>query len=399
MFKLITQEGEARLGQIETKSGLIETPSYVVVGTNGYIRTLEPEDIPKTNTQIVISNTFHLWQTLGEEGLNEFPGLHDFMGWNGLIMTDSGGFQVFSFGAARETDSGKVEGKNHRPNRSASQVRVTESGVFFQNEAGEEVYLDAEISIKIQEQLGADIIFAFDEPSAPNHNHDYTRKAMQRTHEWAKRCLEAKVSNQKLYGIVQGGRFEDLRKESANFIGSLPFDGFAIGGSFGSSFGSEKTDTFREITWAVPFLPVEKPRHLLGIGRVEDIFEAVERGVDTMDCVIPTREARHGGIWSGNGRFDILKGKFADDDTPLVENCSCPTCDENQISKAQLYALFKNKNPEAGRLATIHNIYFFNDLMRQIREAIKTGEFQKFKQIYLRILSEKTQNGLISRRG
>ena len=423
-FKLIKQDGEARLGQIQTQNGLVETPSYVVVGTNGYIRTLEPEDIPKTGTQIIISNTYHLWQTLGEEGLNEFPGLHSFMGWDGLIMTDSGGFQVFSLGAARETNSGKVADKAHRQNPSAtrehgepssrrmtaterkpssrrmtaterkpssrrmtaSQVRVTDSGVYFTlPDSPEEAYLDAELSMRIQEQLGADIILAFDEPSSPNHDRAYTEKSMTRTHAWAKRSLEAKTSNQKIYGIIQGGHFEDLRKESAEFIGSLPFDGFAIGGSFGSSFGSAKTNTFQEISWTTPFLPPEKPRHLLGIGRIEDIFEAVERGVDTMDCVIPTREARHGGIWSQNGRIDILKGKFITDETPLIENCACPTCAEEGVTKAKLCALFKEKNPEAGRLATIHNIFFFNDLMRQIREAIQSGQFQKFKQSYIKI--------------
>lgn len=397
MFKVITQDGQARLGQIQTKSGLIETPSYVVVGTNGYIRTLEPEDIPKTGTQIVISNTYHLWQTLGDEGLNDFPGLHEFMGWPGLIMTDSGGFQVFSLGAARETNSGKVAGKSHRQNLSESQVRITDSGVYFTlpsfseknlggftTEGGEENYLDAEISIKIQEQLGADIILAFDEPSSPNHDRTYTRIAMERTHAWARRSLEAKASKQKIYGIVQGGHFEDLRKESSEFIGQLPFDGFAIGGSFGSSFGGEKNDTFQEISWVTPFLPAEKPRHLLGIGRIEDIFEAVERGVDTMDCVIPTREARHGAIWTKFGRYDIIKGKYATDDSTLEENCACPACAEEEITKQKLYELFKTKNPEAGRLATMHNIFFFNDLMRQIRESIQEKRFQKFKQDYFK---------------
>lgn len=396
MLKIITQDGQARLGQIETKNGIVETPSYVVVGTNGYIRTLEPEDIPKTGTQIVISNTYHLWQALGEEGLNDFPGLHDYMGWKGLIMTDSGGFQVFSLGAARETDSGKVAGKVHRPNPSATarksssrrmtenQVRITDSGVFFKTETGEENYLDAELSMKIQEQLGADIILAFDEPSSPNHDRAYTEKAMKRTHEWAKRSLEAKVSKQKIYGIIQGGHFEDLRKESAEFIGQLPFDGFAIGGSFGSSFGSKEADTFQEISWVIPFLPNEKPRHLLGIGRIEDIFEAVERGVDTMDCVIPTREARHGAIWTKDGRYDVIKGQFSTDNSPLEENCACPACDEEGVTKQKLYEFFKSKNPEAGRLATMHNIFFFNNLMRQVREAIQDHRFQKFKKEYLK---------------
>ncbi len=384
MFKLLKKDGEARLGVLETPAGPIETPSYVVVATNGYIRTLEPEDIPTTKTQIAICNTYHLWRSLGEEGLSDFPGLHDFMDWKGLIITDSGGFQVFSMGAARDFSSGKVADANYRESQGPSIVRITDSGVYF-TEDGEEIYLDAELSIKIQEQLGSDIALAFDEPSSPKHDHDYSKKAMERTHVWAKRSLEAKTSDQKIYGIIQGGHFEDLRRESAKFIGALPFDGFAIGGSFGSSFGSQKNDTFQELNWVNPLLPEEKPRHLLGIGRIEDIFEAVERGIDTMDCVIPTREARHGGIWSQNGRLNILKGLYQNDESPLVENCACPVCAEELITKSQLHQLFKAKDPEAGRKATIHNIYFFNDLMSQIQDSIRNSNFSQFKKNYLRI--------------
>ncbi len=382
MFKVVHKDGDARLGIFETPTGRIETPSYVVVATNGYIRAIELDDIPKTQTQIVIANTYHLWRSLGDVGLNDFPGLHDFMEFGGLIMTDSGGFQVFSMGVARETGVGKVFSENPISPKDSSQVKITDSGVYFY-EDGEEHYLDAEISIKIQEQLGADIIFAFDEPSSPLHDRAYTETAMKRTHAWALRSLEAKTSNQKIYGIIQGGHFRDLRKQSAEYIGSLPFDGFAIGGSFGNSFGGEKDNTLDEISWANPYLPENKPRHLLGIGRIEDIFEAIELGIDTMDCVIPTREARHGGIWSRYGRIDILKGIYQKDDSFLTENCECYICNEKGITKSALHSLFKEKKLEAGRLATIHNIYFFNDLLRQIREAIKQNRFKIFKKWYL----------------
>ena len=244
--------------------------------------------------------------------------------------------------------------------------------------------------MRIQEQLGADIVLAFDEPSSPHHDYDYTKKAMQRTHEWAKRSLEAKTSKQFIYGIVQGGLFEDLRKESAKFIGSLPFNGFAIGGAFGNSFGSEKNDTFIELDWVNPLVPRNKPRHLLGIGRIDDIFEAVERGVDTMDCVIPTREARHGSIWSSQGRFDIVKGRYARDESPLVLDCSCSICGEKNITKGILYQFFKDHDPRAARYATIHNIYFFNNLMRQIRDSIKEDRFSEFKKSYLKNLEKET---------
>ncbi len=382
IFKLLKNDGEARLGEIETKNGKIETPGYVVVGTDGHIRCLESEDILKTQTQVIISNTFHLWKSFGDEGLNEFPGLHEFMEWPGPIMTDSGGFQVFSMGSAREHGTGKIKQKSSGETE-AGIVRVTDSGVYFQDKSGGEIYIDAELSIKIQEQLGADIVLAFDEPSSPLHDYEYTKKAMVRTHQWAERSLEAKTSDQFIYGIVQGGIFEDLRKESAKFINNLPFDGFAIGGAFGSSFGSKKNNTFQELSWVNPLLDETKPRHLLGIGRIDDIFEAVERGVDTMDCVIPTREARHGAIWVKGGRFDIKKGIYTKDDSPLVEGCECEICGEKNITKSELHNLFKNRELNAARYATIHNVYFFNDLMKQIRNAISDNRFQEFKKWYL----------------
>ncbi len=383
MFELIKKDNQARFGVLKTPNGFIETPSYAVVATDGEIRCLEPEDIPKTKTQLVISNTYHLSRILGEPGLNEFTGLHDFMGWKGMIMTDSGGFQVFSLGSARTGKTGKVQGKNHRLHTGPSLVKVTDDGVYFKTEDGEEMYFDAEISMRIQEQLGADIVLAFDEPSSPEHDYDYTKKAMERTHAWALRSLEAKVSKQKIYGIVQGGNFKDLREVSAKFIGNLPFDGFAIGGAFGSSFGSEKNHTFEELDWVNPLLPEQKPRHLLGIGRIDDIFEAVERGIDTMDCVVPTREARHGAIWSKNGRFDILKSHYATDESLLSDNCDCPACGDEETTKKHLYELFKSKDEQAGRLATLHNVYFFNSLLEEIRDSIKNNQFQSLKSQYL----------------
>ncbi|MEK9172977.1 MAG: tRNA guanosine(34) transglycosylase Tgt [Patescibacteria group bacterium] len=391
MFQVLKEDGQARLGLLKTKHGAVETPSYVVVGTNGRIRCVEPEDIKPSGTQMVISNTYHLWQSLGEEGLNAFPGLHEFMEWDGPIMTDSGGFQVFSMGYARELGSGKIaKGDNSGEEmKDKNLVRITDSGVYFTDKSGGEIYLDAELSMKIQEQLGSDIVLAFDEPSSPLHDYDYTQKAMERTHAWATRSLDAKTSKQIIYGIVQGGAFENLRRESAKTIGAMPFDGFAIGGAFGSSFGSQKNDTFIELEWVNQFLPKAKPRHLLGIGRIDDIFEAVERGVDTMDCVIPTREGRHGSIWSNSGRFDVVKGKYMHDESPLVIDCSCPICNEKKITKKDIYQFFKDRDPRAPRYASIHNIYFFNNLLGQIREAIKFDEFKNFKKSYLTSLAEK----------
>ena len=387
MFEVLTKDGrsQARLGRLKTEHGDVETPAYVIVGTNAAVRTLRPEDLPATKTQIIIANTYHLWRELGDEGLDNYHGLHAEMEWNGPLMTDSGGFPVFSMGAAREHGVGKIT-KREAQAPQENLIRVTEVGVYFRGDEEEE-YLDAELSIKIQEQLGADIIFAFDEPSSPLHDHAYTQTAMERTHRWAARSLEAKTSSQQLYGIVQGGRFEDLRTQSAKFIATLPFDGFGIGGSFGSSFGGEKTATLRELAWTIPHLPAGKPRHLLGMGRIEDIFAGVEAGIDTFDCVIPTREARHGALWTARGRFDILKGLEAASGEPIDDACACPVCADMGVTRGDLHARFRNKDPEAGRLATIHNVYFFNDLMEKIRAALAQGAFQTFKMHSLKALS------------
>jgi queuine tRNA-ribosyltransferase len=352
----------ARAGRLKVNDRLVETPAYVIVATNARIRTLVPQDIPKTKTQMVIVNTYHMWRDLGDEGLHDFPGLHEVMQWQGVIMTDSGGFQVFSLNS-----------------------RVTESGVHFYpaGEGEEELYLDAEISIKIQEQLGGDIVVAFDEATSPTAEYDYAKNAMLRTHKWAERSLAAKESDQALYGVVQGGSFKDLREASAKFIGNLPFEGFGIGSTYGDAYGSTKAKTKEILRWSIPYLPEDKPRHLFGVGEVEDLFIGVEEGIDTFDCVIPTREARHGGLWTENGRFDIKRGVNRGIEETIQPNCGCPVC-AGGISRGELYELFKSKNPEAGRLATIHNIYFFNDLMTKIRDSIRGGYFREFKSECLR---------------
>ncbi|MEK7543059.1 MAG: tRNA guanosine(34) transglycosylase Tgt [Patescibacteria group bacterium] len=385
-FKILAKDKNtrARAGLIETEHGVVETPSYVIVGTHAKVRCLLPSDIDKTKTQIIIANTYHLWKKLGDEGLNSFRGVHVEMGWSGPIMTDSGGFQVFSLGFAREHNTGKVGIVSQNPrSRRENNVRITDDGVHF-TENGTEYYLDAERSIEIQRKLGADIIFVFDECTSPLHDKKYTKKSLERTHRWAERSLNAKRGEyQKLYGIVQGGAFRDLREESARFIGKLEFDGIGIGGSFGEHGNGEMTDV---LDWIHPFLPDGKPRHLLGIGKIQDIFEAVERGIDTFDCVIPTREARHGALWTSNGRFDIRRRVFNNDNRKIQDDCECPVCTAG-ISLGRLNELFRNyknnsspvSNEDPGRLATIHNVFFFNELMRKIRESIKGGSFLEFK--------------------
>lgn len=404
----------ARAGLIETNHGVVETPCYVMVGTHAAVRCLTPDDIPGTKTQAIIANTYHLWKRLGDGGLNEFEGLHKRMKWDGLIMTDSGGFQVFSLGFAREHNAGKVcSFRNNHPNTGAisngaikNLVRITDDGVYFIDEDKtllngpvnkQEYYIDAKLSIEIQKKLGADIIFAFDECTSPFHDWEYTKKSLGRTNRWALSSLNSERGNgQKLYGIVQGGAFRDLREESARFIGGQPFDGIGIGGSFGERGGGEMTDV---LDWIIPILPADKPRHLLGIGTIRDIFEAVERGVDTFDCVIPTREARHGSLWVWNGgfdkltarRFDVRKNIYKGDTSKIEDSCECPVCGGLKITRGQLHEFFRSYNSEKppvldsdpGRLATIHNVFFFNDLMDRIRSSIKDGTFSDLKQAFL----------------
>ena len=387
MFKVLKKDKNtsARLGVLETPHGSVETPSYVVVGTHAKVRELDSEELEKTKTQIIIANTYHLWRALGDGGLKKYSGLHSEMKWNRPLMTDSGGFQVFSLGFARESGVGKINKtdrtyKTNKPDNNL--VKITEDGVFFMD-GGEEYFLDASKSIWIQERLGADIIFAFDEPTSPLHDYKYTKASLSRTHRWAAKSIESKKSDQILYGIVQGGAFEDLRKESAKFIGSLDFGGFAIGGSFGSSFGAgTEGRSFRELEWVVPLLPEDKPRHLLGIGLIEDLFIGVSKGIDTFDCVVPTREARHGVIYTSQGRLDIKRGAFRDDNNVLDQECACEVCAVKKITRSYLRELFKNKDFEAGHLATFHNVYFFNNLMSRIRESISLGRFEEFTNEY-----------------
>ncbi len=392
MFKVIKKDtnSRARTGIIETPHGVIETPAYAIVGTHGSIKCLPQEKIPATKTQLVISNTYHIWQNSKKPGdrlsLGTLPSVHEFLGQNMPVMTDSGGFQVFSLGFSREHGIGKISSifpekekiqkKQFRPEKNL--VTIRPEGVYFKVDENErEEFLGPELSIKIQESLGADIILAFDECTSPLHDHKYTSEAMERTHSWAKICLETKKrKDQLLYGIVQGGEFQDLREASAKFIGSLPFDGFAIGGSLGKS----KTDAFDVLKWTIPFLDESRPRHFLGIGQVGDLFEGISLGVDTFDCVIPTREARHGGIWTSSGRIDIKKSIFKSDSAKLDKDCECPVC--QTTSRSGLHQQFRSGDQMAGQNATVHNIYFFNNLMLNIRNAINKGRFEEFKKSY-----------------
>lgn len=358
MFKITHQDKKtkARVGILETRHGLVKTPSYVIVATHAEIKTLRPEDIKKTGTQIVISNTYHLW----EEALKKNNFILKKLGIKIPTMTDSGGFQVFSLGFGMENKVGKILSDRAETIRGIKRknIKITEKGVYFSID-GEKRFLGPKLSMELQSRIGADIIFAFDECTSPLDTMKYNIEAMKRTHAWAKKCLKYRNKNQMLFGIVQGGKFKDLRRTSAKYISSLPFDGFGIGGSFG------KDEMVKTLKWVIPCLPEERPRHLLGIGKVEDIFNAIGQGVDLFDCVIPTREARHGRIYTDSGHFDIRKSKYAN---------------------KRIHRLFKGtpvQKIEGQRLATIQNIKFFNSLVSKIRKSIQEGNFREFKREYL----------------
>ena len=402
MFKILKKDKKtkARLGVLSTPHGNIQTPCYVMVATRAQVKCLKPSDIKKTKTQVVIANTYHLLGKIlnpKHEILNKFKiqnskfqtFLTQKLGVNIPTMTDSGGFQVFSLGFGPKNKVGKIlstlpTSQVGYPQR---KIKITRRGVYFSIDGGRKKFLGPSLSIKIQDKLGADIIFAFDECTSPLDSYDYNKKALKRTHRWAEISLKCKVKSEKLsgkhqqlFGIVQGGRFKDLRVKSAKFVGSLPFDGFGIGGSFG------KDEMVKTLKWIVPWLPEEKPRHLLGIGRVEDVFNAVENGIDLFDCVIPTREARHGRIYTKTGHYDILKHVYKNKKSPLEKGCKCETC--KKISKSKLHNLFKSAQPirqaQGKRYATIHNVWFFNNLLEEIRGSIQRGKFIEFKKKFLK---------------
>ena len=396
MFKILKKDKStnARTGVLTTPHGKILTPAYIIVATHAEIKCLKPQDIAKTNTQVVISNTYHLWNFVPKQlpiynfkftNKNKKTFLLNKLGSNMPTMTDSGGFQIFSLGFGKENKVGKIlkNGANLRMYANQQikrqQIKITDKGVFF-NIDGQRRFLNPEISMKLQEKLGADIIFAFDECTSPLDDFKYNKKALERTHRWAKKCLslmanrQSQDKQQMLFGIVQGGRFKSLRVKSAKFIGSLPFDGFGIGGSFGQN------EMLKTLKIVIPHLPEEKPRHLLGIGKIRDVFNAVENGVDSFDCVIPTREARHGRIYTRHGHYNISKNR--NKNISLEKGCKCPACKLN-ISRSKLNALFKADLPRAQRFATLHNVWFFNNLMKNIRASIDRGSFKTFKKKFL----------------
>ncbi|MFQ5795066.1 MAG: tRNA guanosine(34) transglycosylase Tgt [Candidatus Bipolaricaulia bacterium] len=385
----------ARTGVLNTPHGTVETPAFVAVATQATVKALTPDDLRGVSIQMTIANTYHLHLQPGEARVAGLGGLHRFMGWDGPMMTDSGGFQIFSLGAGKEHGVGKIasifpeesgpgEPEPDSPKEN-SLVEIDEDGVEFRSHLDGSLHrFTPEGVIDIQRQLGADIILVLDECTSPLHDRAYTERAMERTHRWAVRTLQYYASqanrDQALFGIVQGGAFQDLRDSSAQFIGGLGFDGLAIGGSLGKS----KRDMHRILEWTVPRLPERLPRHLLGIGEVEDIFEIVSRGIDTFDCAAPTRLARNGALFvRGEKKFriQILNARFKDDPRPVAEGCRCYTC--RHLSRAYLHHLFNANELLSYRLASLHNLYFIESLVEEIREAIRAGWFSELRQRWL----------------
>jgi queuine tRNA-ribosyltransferase len=359
-FTLIQQDRscQARQGRLETPHGAIETPAFMPVGTHAAMKAMTPIQVEETGSQILLSNTYHLHIRPGEDLIRKAGGLHTFMAWKGPILTDSGGFQVFSL-----------------PNK-----RITEDGVFFRHEVtGEEIFLGPREAVAIQNALGSDIIMAFDECIPYPATHDYAAKSIRKTLRWAEICRTSHhQDNQALFGIVQGGIYPDLRRTCAEELTAMDFPGYAIGGV---SVGEGLELLKQVVEFTSPFLPEYKPRYLMGVGLPEDILEAVERGIDMFDCVIPTRYARSATLFTRRGRIRLTKKNYRRDFFPIDPSCDCYCC--RNFTRAYLHHLYNANEILSAILAAIHNVHFYQTLMKECREAIGQGRFRSFKEEFL----------------
>jgi queuine tRNA-ribosyltransferase/7-cyano-7-deazaguanine tRNA-ribosyltransferase len=358
------------LGVISTPHGDIETPAFVPVATRASVRTLDSREAAEIGSQLLICNTFHLHFTPGESIVEKAGGLHNFMKWDKPLMTDSGGFQVLSMGFGREHSTGAVremKDASIKESDAPKTIKITEDGVEFRSPLnGDKVFLGPKESMRIQEALGADMIFAFDEATSPLSDRAYMKQSLERTHRWAKVCLDVKTRNdQALMGIVQGSEFDDLREESARLISALPFDGFGIGGEY----GLDKAAMEKRVGLVTALLPQDKPRHLLGVGHPEDFEFIIRGGADTFDCIAPTHYARHGVAFTRGGRLDLRKKAFLDDLSPLDPECGCSTC--ASYTRSYITHLFRANEFTGLKLASVHNLFYLNELAVNLRERIK----------------------------
>jgi queuine tRNA-ribosyltransferase len=359
-FSLLATDGPARRGTLTLAHGTVETPAFMPVGTYGTVKTMSPAELREIGARIVLGNTFHLWLRPGLEVIEAHGGLHDFMGWDGPILTDSGGFQVFSLGDLR---------------------KITEEGVKFQSPVnGDRCFLTPEESMRIQRVLNSDIVMIFDECTPYPADERQAADSMRLSLRWAARSKRAHEGNPNaLFGIVQGGMHEHLRDESLRELTAIGFDGYAIGGL---SVGEPKEDMLRILDHTVPQLPQDKPRYLMGVGTPEDIVDAVARGIDMFDCVMPTRNARNGWLFTRFGTVKIKNAQYRLDTRPLDEQCGCYTC--RHFTRAYLHHLHRIGEILGARLNTIHNLYYYQELMQGLRAAIAEGRFDRFVESFRR---------------
>ena len=365
MYKLLKKDGDAKRGEFHTVHGVIQTPVFMNVGTAAAIKgAVSTEDLEEIGTQVELSNTYHLHVRPGDEVVKKMGGLHKFMSWNKPILTDSGGFQVFSLAGLR---------------------KIKEEGVCFNSHIdGRKIFMGPEESMQIQSNLASTIAMAFDECPPSLADRKYVQDSVDRTVRWLKRCktemdrlnsLEDTINkNQLLFGINQGAIFEDIRIEHAKQITELDLPGYAIGGL---AVGESHEEMYRIIEAVIPYLPVEKPTYLMGVGTPANILEAVERGVDFFDCVYPSRNGRHGHVYTNHGKLNLFNAKYELDEDPIEEGCQCPAC--RRYSRAYIRHLLKAKEMLGMRLCVLHNLYFYNHMMEELREAIEQGRYQEYK--------------------
>jgi queuine tRNA-ribosyltransferase len=368
-YKIVATDGKARAGVVETPHGNIETPVFMPVGTQATVKTMTPEELEEIGAEIILGNTYHLYLRPSDELVHKFGGLHKFMNWKRPILTDSGGFQVFSLGARKQDGS--------------SLVKITEEGVNFRSHLdGSKHFISPEKSINIQNNLGADIVMLFDECPPGLSDKKYLIPSIERTTRWAKRCVEAhrNPTTQGLFAIVQGGIYEDLREKSLNELMEMneSFSGYAIGGL---AVGEPREDMYRILDYIVEKCPQDKPRYLMGVGEPIDMLEAVESGIDMMDCVQPSRIGRHGTVFTKYGRLVIKNASYSEDERPLDEGCQCYVC--RNYTRAYIRHLFKADEILGQRLATYHNLYFLLHMMKNSRKAIIEKKFKEYKEEFL----------------
>lgn len=357
-IKTCKQTG-ARLGKVHTPHGSFDTPMFMPVGTLATVKTMSPEELIEMNAQIILSNTYHLWLRPGEDIVKEAGGLHKFMNWDRPILTDSGGFQVFSLSKIRD---------------------IKEEGVHFRHHlSGEKLFFSPEKAMQVQNDLGPDIMMVLDECPPYPASHDYMKKSVERTTRWAERSLAAhqRQHDQGLFGIIQGGEYQDLRKQSAADLVSLDFPGYAIGGL---SVGEPKEMMNQVLDWTTPLMPDNKPRYLMGVGSPDSLIDGAIRGIDMFDCVLPTRIARNGTCMTSKGRLVVRNAKYARDFSPIDENCSCHTC--RNYTRAYVRHLINTNEMLGFRLTTYHNLHFLLELMEQVRNAIKEDRLGDFRDAF-----------------